>query len=286
MARRTTRLLVTPDAASRTEAAVRWLTALPADAEALILGATWEAADDLVRDVVAAGGARFGVVRLTLDRLAARLATRALTRAGRTPTTALSLVAVVARAVHLLLAEGRLEYFEPVARGPGFAAAVTRTLGELRMNRLGPESLEAVARGGADLARIAHAVDRELAAANLADRAVVYEAALEVLDAGSAPFIGLPLLVLDVAVDNLREQELLARLAAQAPTLLATLPHGDERSVRRLERALGVTAKDEAPRASGTVSVLARHLFEDTRPARKPRDASVVLAAWPDEARE
>jgi len=234
MARRTTRLLVTPDATSRTEAARAWLAALPADAEALVLGATWEAADDLVRDVVAAAGARFGVVRLTLDRLAARLGTRALTRAGRTPTTQLSLVAVVARAVHLLLAEGRLEYFEPVARGPGFAAAVARTLGELRMNRHGPESLTPIARGGADLARIAEAVDRELAAADLADRATVYDAALEVLDAGSAPMMGLPLLLLDVAVDSLREQELLARLAARAPRLLATLPHGDERSLARL----------------------------------------------------
>src|SRR5262245_14026862 len=230
MARRTTRLLVTPDAASRAAAARSWLAALPADAEALVLGATWEAADDLLRDTVAAGGARFGVVRLTLDRLAARLATRALTQAGRTPTTSLSLVAVVARAVHLLLADGRLEYFEPVARGPGFAAAVARTLGELRMNRVGPEALDGVARGGADLARIARAVDRELAVRQLADRATVYAAALDVLEAGRAPLAGLPLLLLDVPVDHQREEEVLARLAACAPLVLATLPHGDDRS--------------------------------------------------------
>lgn len=286
MARRTTRLLVTPDAASRVAAARGWLAALPPDAEALVIGATWEAADDLVRDVVADGGARFGLVRFTLDRLAARLAARTLAEAGRTPTTPLSLVAVVARAVHLLLAEGRLEYFEPVARGPGFAAAIARTLGELRMNRLGPDALSGVARGGADLARIAEAVERELGARGLADRAAVYDAAVSALDAERAPYTGLPVVLLDVPVESLREQELLARLEARAPTVLATLPHGDERSAERLAHALRVAPTRRASAAGGSLAVLARHLFEDTLPPRAPRDAGVVLAAWPDEARE
>jgi RecB family exonuclease len=286
MARRTTRLLVTPDARSRLAAAHAWLAALPADGEALVLGATWEAADDLVRDVVAGGTARFGIVRMTLDRLAARLGTRALIADGRTPTTPLSLTAVVARAVHLLLAEGRLEYFEPVARGPGFAAAVARTMGELRMNGLAPEALEAVTRGGADLARIGEAVARELDAARLADRAGVYAAALDALASDTAPFIGLPLLLLDVPVESVREKALLARLAARAPRLLATVPHGEARTLARLERALGVKPQREVTAGTTSLETLARHLFEDTAPPQGSWDASVVLAAWPDEARE
>jgi ATP-dependent helicase/nuclease subunit B len=286
MARRTTRLLVTPDAASRLLAARTWLGALPADAEALVLGPTWEAADDLVRDVVAARGARFGVVRLTLDRLAARLATRRLAEGGLTPTTPLTLVAVVARAVHLLLAEGRLAYFAPVARGPGFAAAVARTLGELRMNGIGPDRLAPLARGGADLAHVVAAAVRELEAARLADRAAIYEAALAVLDAGAAPLIGLPLLLLDVTVESAREATLLARLATRAPRMLATLPEGDHRSIGHLERALGVSARREPPRGTTSLALLTRHLFADTAPARTARDASVAVTAWPDEARE
>jgi RecB family exonuclease len=286
MARRTTRLLVTPDAASRLDAARAWLAALPADAEALVLGASWEAADDLVRDVVAAGGARFGIVRLTLDRLAGRLGTRALGRAERTPISPLSYTAIVARAVHLLLAEGRLAYFRPVARGPGFAAAVARTLGELAMNDVAGGVLAAVPRGGADLAHLAAAVAHELAAARLADRAMMYDAALAGLDADTS-LGGLPLLLLDVRVDSAKEETLLARLAARAPAVLATLPRGDERSRARLERALGVRAA-AAKRAGAQTSLatLTQHLFEDTLPAEAPRDASVTVAAWPDEARE
>jgi RecB family exonuclease len=285
MARRTTRLLVGSNATARLTAARAWLAKRAADDEVLVLGAGWEAVDDCVRDVVAAGGARFGVVRLTLDRLAARLGTRALVARGLVPTTGLSLVAVVARAVHLLLADGRLAYFEPVARGPGFASAAARTLGELRMNGIGPERLAGVARGGADLAVLAETVARELAAAGLADRAAVYEAALDAISAGETPLLGLPLLLLDVAIGSAREEALVARLAARAPHVLATVPHGDERGTAFLERAIG---KPTVQPNAGTTSLetLVRHLFEDTLPPEGARDASVVLAAWPDEARE
>src|SRR5688572_2959952 len=286
MVRRTKTILVSADGAARVDAAHTWLTALPPDAEALVLGASWEAADDLVRDVVVAGGARFGLVRLTLDRLATRLALRALVSRGLTPTTGLSLVAVVARTVHLLLADGRLAYFEPVARMPGFAGAMARTLGELRMNALAPAAVGAVGRGGADVAVMADAVASELAAAGLADRAAVYEAALAVAAGGAEPLLDLPLLLLDVPLASRHEEELVARLAARVPEVFATAPHGDERGIARLERALGVSATRDTTTRAVSLGSLAAHLFEDVAPPARARDATVVLAAWPDEARE
>src|SRR5205814_8705145 len=122
-----TRLVVGADAAARVAAAAAWLDGHPRDAELLVLGPSWVACDDLVRAATATTGARFGIVRLTIDRLAIRLATPTLACEGRTPATALSLNAIAARAVHVLRGEGRLAYFTPVADRPGFPLAVART---------------------------------------------------------------------------------------------------------------------------------------------------------------
>src|SRR5262249_57464012 len=127
----------------------------------------WEMADDPVRGAASATGARFGTVRLTLDRLAVRLATPALARDRRTPATALSLSAVAARAVHLVSAEGGLAYFGPVADRPGFPLAVARTLAELRMNRVPAEALAALGAPGRDLGMLGARVAREPAHAPL-----------------------------------------------------------------------------------------------------------------------
>jgi hypothetical protein len=93
------------DASARIAAAAAWLEARPADAELLVVGPSWEACDDLVRGATTAAGARFGTLRLTLDRLAVRLATPALARDRVAPASAFSLNAVAARAVHLLVAD-------------------------------------------------------------------------------------------------------------------------------------------------------------------------------------
>src|SRR5215468_537440 len=88
------RVLVTADAASRLAAAAAWLDTLGPDAEALVIAASWDACDDLVRGVLGPVGARFGVVRTTLGRLATRLAAPGLAAAGRAPVTELGLLAV------------------------------------------------------------------------------------------------------------------------------------------------------------------------------------------------
>jgi len=254
----------------------------------LVLGPSWEACDDLVRAATVATGARFGTVRLTLDRLAVRLATPALARDHRTPATALSLSAVAARAVHLVLGEHGLGYFTPVADRPGFPLAVARTLAELRMNRVAPEALIALGALGRDLGMLAGRVARELEEAGLADRAIVFEAAVAAARADPRPHpMGLPLLLLDLPITTACEAALIAALASSAPDVLATAPAGDGRSLERLETALGCTASPPtAPRRQTSLDALKSHLFELGEPPPAALDGSVALSSWPGEARE
>jgi hypothetical protein len=170
-------LVVAPDAATRVAAAGEWVAALAPDADALVVAPTWEACDDLAREAILASGGRVGLVRLTLDRLAVRLAARALARRGLVPPSGLSVAAVVARAVHRLAGDGELGRFAPVARHPRQPPALGRTIEELRLAGIGTAKLDALLPGGPDLARVAAAVERELAADGLADRAVVLETA-------------------------------------------------------------------------------------------------------------
>src|SRR5436305_147179 len=278
------RVVVAPEAATRLAVAAEWLAAQPLDAEVLVVGPTWEACDDLVRSAVVQARARFGTVRLTLDRLAARLATPVLAADGRVPAGGLSVAAVAARAVHLLRAEDALRYSAPVAGRPGFPAAVARTLEELRMNDVGPAALRRLGASGADLAALAERVQRELAAARLADRALVFEAAR-----GALPDARLPaaMLFLDVPLASVRERELVAALARRAPEVLATAPRGDARTIAQLEAALGCAAEAARPRRrSGSLGALQEHLFEDSTPPRAGLDETVTLRSWPGEARE
>ena len=202
-----------------------------------MVGPSWEACDDLVRATTARTGARFGTLRLTLDRLAVRLATPALARDRCAPATGLSLSAVAARAVHLVLAERGLAYFTPVADRPGFPLAVARTLAEIRMQRVAPECLAALGAVGRDLAVLAERLADELANAGLADRALVFETARRAADAAAPPAA---LLLLDVPVTTACEADVVATLARRAPDVLATAPAGD--GIERLEQALGCTA--------------------------------------------
>ena len=113
-------IVIARDTATRLAAAAEWLASYPADAEILIVSPTREAGDEFARTAARKSGARFGLTRLTLNHLAAILAAPVLARAGLVPASGFALTAVAARAVHLLMAEGALSYFGPVAARPGF----------------------------------------------------------------------------------------------------------------------------------------------------------------------
>jgi ATP-dependent helicase/nuclease subunit B len=285
------RVIVACDAETRLRAAREWLNAHSRDAEILVLAQTREAGDDFVRVAARAAGARFGLSRTTLERLTSSLAVPILAREGRVPLSGLSLVAISARAVHLLLAGEALSYFAPVGRRPGFATAVTRTIGELRMNSVSLESIRQLPRGGADLAALAEGIERELTAAGLADRAARFEAAIQSAQTETAPPpVGLPLLLLDLPIAGEREAAFIAALARRAPETLATAARGDTRTIQYLERALECRSEHldggSPSSSSSSLNSLRSHLFEESKPEKAPLDSTVTLSSWPGEARE
>src|SRR5205823_401984 len=230
---RSTRLLVGPDAPGRLAAALAWLEARPADADVLVVGPSWEACDDLVRAAGLAAGARFGTVRVTLDRLAIRLAAPLLAGDGLAPATGLSLNAVAARVVHLLRADDALGYFAPVADRPGFPLAVARTLAEIRLQRVAPERLADLGAVGRDLAGLAERLAHELESAGLADRALVFETARRAADAAPPPAA---LLLLHVP-----------RAAALDPSVALTSWPGEARECVEIARAVQAAAARGTP---------------------------------------
>ncbi|HEY8515122.1 MAG TPA: PD-(D/E)XK nuclease family protein [Candidatus Binatia bacterium] len=281
-------LVVAADAATRTAAAARWLEAQRADAELLVVAASQQAADELVRDATRAHGARFGVHRTTLGRLAALLAVPGLARERLAPASQLSLTAVAARATYRALKEGRLPYLGRVADRPGFATALARTLDELRTSGIGTDALRALGRTGRDLAELADAAAAELDALRVADRARVLATATAAARDAAAPVpVGLPLLLLDVPLASAAEVELVRALAERAPAALATAPDGDTLGVERLSRALGCAPERAAGAAAeGSLGRLQQHLFADTAPEPASLDEGVTLRGWPGVARE
>lgn len=142
-------LVVSTSAVVRLEAARVRLAALAPAAPALVVGATRAAADDLAVSVALARGATFGLARASLHELAVRLALPALARDGLSPTGALGVEAVAARAAFHARTEGQLRYFGPVAALPGFPHAAARTIAELELAGVSPEALPALGDPGA-----------------------------------------------------------------------------------------------------------------------------------------
>jgi ATP-dependent helicase/nuclease subunit B len=282
------RLVVACDAASRLAEATGWLNSYSADAEILVLAPSREAGDDFVRIATQTSGARFGLMRSTLERLASTLASPVLAGQGRAPLSGLSLVAISARAVHHLLAEQALSYFAPVAKRPGFAPAVTRTIEEIRMNGVSLDAIRRLPRGGPDLARLAEQIERELSDAGLADRAERFSAAIQSAERDKPPHpVTMPLLLLDLPIASEREAALLGTLVRQSPQVFASAARGDSRTLSYLERALGCMSEELSDRAqSSSLTSLRNHVFEESKPESMRRDSTVTLNSWPGEGRE
>src|SRR5690349_22586005 len=101
------RVVLSTSAAARLDAARAFLRQFPPATEALIVGATRGAADDLVRAVARDAGATFGLTRFSFTELAARAAAGASSE-RRAPATQAGAEAVAARAVFDAVAAGEL----------------------------------------------------------------------------------------------------------------------------------------------------------------------------------
>ncbi|MGH7780757.1 MAG: PD-(D/E)XK nuclease family protein [Candidatus Binataceae bacterium] len=286
-----TRQIVTSTrAAERIAAARQWLRALVPGAEALVIAPARAGADDLVRAFAVERHALAGIHRLTFDRLAGLLAAEKMAALSLAPASELAARALAARAVFNLRNIVRLEYFAPVIDQPGFASALARTLGELRLAGITAGDLVRLGAAGLELRAMLLRFEAELAEAKLADRAKIFALAAEAVRADTPPrFAAIPALLLDVALESRRECALVAALAERAPNFFATVPAGDERTARMLSETLGVAARAAQATSGGDAASLARmqdHLFGDLTPTARDLDATVTIISAPGEMHE
>jgi hypothetical protein len=280
------RVVTSTSAAARLAAARSFLEQLPPAIEAVVVGATRGAADDFVRALAAARGATFGLTRFSLTQLAARTAIAAASGVRRAPATHAGTEAVAARAVFDAVAADDLAYFTPVARLPGFPAALARTIHELRLAGVGADRLSADVPSrdiGALLARVEAEFDR----AAVDDRAALFRRAAEVTGAGEGRWGGVALVLLDVPLDSVVEREFVAALTRRAPAVLATVPDGDDVPADMLA-GLGAQVEQvpDAADPSSDLAHLRRHVFRSARPARREPAGDVRLFSAPGEGRE
>lgn len=285
------RIVTSPSAQVRLDAAHAFVdeVAAPGD-EIVVIGAPREGADELVRARTKAHRATFGLHRLTLGALAARLAAADLAASGRGALSSLGAVAMTARAVFRALSESRLDYFAPVARAPSFARAAHATLDELRRMGVPAEAIAPLGAGGRDLAELLTIYEEELESAKIADRTELFAAATRILRGeATPPLAGLPLLFLDVPLRSTVEARFVEALVARAPRALWTLPKGDEGTLARLEacsRARRTEEPFEPVAQRSGVALTQHHLFDVMDPGATPLGDGVELFSAPGEGRE
>ena len=215
-----------------------------------------------------------GVHRLTLVQLASDLAREAMAGMGLAPLTPLGLEALAARVVHAALRDGELGYFKPVASLPGFARALARTIGELRMGRIEGARLSETGAAGADLAKLLERYEAELEVGGLADMARVFALAARAAAETRHRWLGLPLLLLDVPLESAAQRDVFESVASRAASVLECVL-GD------LDNASG--GKDFAPVSE--LEHLRAYLFSPAPPAAQ-RDGALELFSAPGEGLE
>jgi len=288
------RVITSTSAAARLAAARDFLGRFPPATELIIVGASRGAADDLARAVARDAGATFGITRFSLTELAARAAAAGLADARRVPGTQAGAEAIAAQAVFDALKADELTYFEPVARMPGFPKALARTLHELRLAGVGPDSLGTKDRGPrtkdrglADLTTLLTRMEEQLDLSSVDDRAALFRAAADACRAGQVRWTAVPILLLDVPLDSRAEQEFVAALTARSPAVLATVPDGDQLA-RAALTSLGGAIEDHVDRAPAACDLanLRRYIFQADRPPVREPAGDVRLFSAPGEGRE
>ena len=257
--------------------AAAWLALRPMSEETLVVGATPDAASEQIRAIAKTRGAAFGFHRFTLNRLAAELAKLALVTKNLASVGMLAIEALCARVIDRLHGEGKLQRLGAVADQPGLPRALARTLDELRM--AGAKDLPG------ELGAALRAIDDELATKQLADRARVFEIASEVAESAEPHLLlGHHVLLVDVRVRTAIERRLVTAIVSRAPSALATVPKGDERSLRALADVFGA-AEELEPETTDALHRVQRHLFVPAS-YKATLDPSVHVMSAPGENRE
>ena len=278
------RVVSSASASARLDAAIRFLSKRAPDAEVVIVGASRGAADDLARSLALERGVLFGVYRFSLTQLAARLAAPLMARARLSPATGLGVQAVATRALFDASGNRSLSYFTPVSNTPGFPRALARTLEELALAGVPAPELRKLPEGGSDLADLLERFDEEFESVSAVERAAFLRMAARAARDGSVPSGWSALLLLDVAVTNAAERELVEALISWAPDALATIPAGDFMSWQVFDGLAEI--EDLDPAGGADLDRLRRHLFAAEPPPPSPPSPDLEWFSAPGEGRE
>jgi ATP-dependent helicase/nuclease subunit B len=226
-----------PSAVERFEAARRFVAAFPPGTELLVMSASRDAADDFCRAITRDRATTFGLHRFTLHQFASRTASAALAARGLALCTPLGAEAVAARAAFEADRRHAVRHVAPVIGCPGFARALASTLNDLRQAGVTADAVRRLPESGPDLAVLLDEFERQLAVAGAADRAMLlFEAAGVLRTEPAASLATQPVLLLDVRVSTPAEEAVLAALVASSPSMLATVPAGDHRTLQATAR--------------------------------------------------
>jgi hypothetical protein len=192
-------------------------------------------------------------------------------------------------------AEARLSHYQSVIATPGFPRAVASVIAELRLGQIPPN---AIAESAPYLAPLVEAYQVELKEAGLTDWAGVLEFATEAASALGGerlPLVGLPMLLLDVVIDNEAELSFIHSLALVAPDLMSTAAAADEPTLGRLRDRLRVQVADLDQETNGdngastgahALKNLQRRLFKEGGSIEAKADHTAEVFSAPGEGRE
>lgn len=203
----TVRIVIASSAEVRLDAARRAIAAHAGDG-VLVVASSRAAADELVLGATRAHGALVDVTRMSFAELATKLALPVLADRLASPSGALGIEAMVARATFDATEARDLAYFAPVADLPGFPRAAARTLTELQHAGIAPADLARVDRVGPDLAALARRLAEQTSRAGAISRADVIATAAARLGAQPDVLPSRHVLLLDVAVATAAERAL------------------------------------------------------------------------------
>jgi CRISPR/Cas system-associated exonuclease Cas4 (RecB family) len=221
-----------------------------------------------------------GLHRTTLIHFAAELARPEMTTRGLAPLSMLGSEAIAARAIHAEREAEPFAYFDAAAGMPGFARALARTLGELRLARVDGKSLAETGAPGEDLSRLLKRYALELEDRSLADLSRVFELAGK---AAAHRWLGLPLLFLDTPLESFAHREFFRCITEQAPAVFAANSSG----IEVIEEILGVAAEDlDPPAPESSLEHLRRYLFAVSPPQFTDADRALDVFSAPGEALE
>src|SRR5262249_11828407 len=156
---------------------------------------------------------------------------------------------------------------------------------EVRASSVMPSALSALGDRGDDLAALLKEYVSQLEGGKLADMIDVLGIATEQVEAGSAVLSRHPVLLLDVPITSKAERRLLEALAAECPSMFATVVDGDTGTSSELKE-IATHYISSLPKTVTSLDRLQHYVFGNTPDSSYSEDGKVQFFSAPGEGRE